>query len=60
LNAFSRAIKALFGDKADEIVLYIIEAIKDPYLRAILFTRTIEYKEQNKDRYAKTGNGPMT
>jgi transcriptional regulator with XRE-family HTH domain len=55
-----QAIKALFGDKADEIVLYIIEAIKDPFLRAILFTRAIEYKEQNKDRYAKTVDVPTT
>jgi transcriptional regulator with XRE-family HTH domain len=50
------AIKALFGDTADEVVLYIIDSIKDPFLRAILFTRAIEYKEQHKDRYDKTGD----
>jgi transcriptional regulator with XRE-family HTH domain len=54
------AIKVLFGDKADEVVLYIIESIKDPFLRAILFTRASEYKEQHKDRYAKTGEGSNT
>jgi transcriptional regulator with XRE-family HTH domain len=42
------AIEALFGDKADEVVLYMIEAIKDPFLRAILYTRASEYKEQQK------------
>jgi len=41
------AIKVLFGDKADEVVLYMIEAIKDPFLRAILFTRASEYKDLN-------------
>jgi transcriptional regulator with XRE-family HTH domain len=50
------AIKALFGDKADEVVLYLIEAIKDPFLRAILYTRASEYKEQHKNRYDKTGD----
>ena len=50
------AIKALFGDKADEVVLYLIEAIKDPFLRAILYTRASEYKEQYKNRYDKTGD----
>ena len=42
------AIESLYGDKADEVVLYLIEAIKDPFLRAILFARAIEYKEQYK------------
>ena len=42
------AIKALYGDKAEELVLYLVEAIKDPYLRAVLYTRAIEYKEQHK------------
>ncbi len=48
------AIKALFGDKADELVLYLIEAIKDPFLRAILFTRASEYKEKHKNQLDKT------
>jgi len=51
------AIELLFGDKADELVFYLIEAIKDPFLRAILFTRASDYKEQHKDRYAKPGEG---
>jgi hypothetical protein len=42
------AIKALFGDKTDEVVLYLIEAIKDPFLRSILYFRATEYKEQQK------------
>ena len=42
------AIKALFGDNADKVVLYMIDAIKDPFLRAILYTRASEYKEQHK------------
>jgi transcriptional regulator with XRE-family HTH domain len=42
------AIETLYGDKADEVVLYLLEAIKDPFLRAILYTRAIEYKEQHK------------
>jgi hypothetical protein len=42
------AIKVLFGDKADEVVLYMIDAIKDPFLRSILYTRASEYKEQHK------------
>jgi transcriptional regulator with XRE-family HTH domain len=42
------AIESLYGDKADELVLYLIEAIKDPYLKAILYTRASEYKEQQK------------
>jgi transcriptional regulator with XRE-family HTH domain len=50
------AIKALFGDKADAVVLYLIEAIKDPFLRAILYTRASEYKEQHKNRCDKTGD----
>jgi transcriptional regulator with XRE-family HTH domain len=48
------AIKALFGDKADELVWYLIEAIKDPFLRAILFTRASEYKEKHKNQLDKT------
>jgi hypothetical protein len=39
LNTKEEAIKALFGDKADEVVLYLLEAIKDPFLRAIMYTR---------------------
>ncbi|MFC2146176.1 hypothetical protein ACFLRT_02315 [Acidobacteriota bacterium] len=35
------AIKALFGDKADEVVLFLLDAIKDPFLRAIMYTRVI-------------------
>jgi transcriptional regulator with XRE-family HTH domain len=50
------AIKALFADKADEVVLYLLDAIKDPFLRAIMFTRVSEYKEQHKNRYDKTGD----
>jgi len=42
------AIEALFGDKADEVVLYLLDAIKDPFLRAIMYTRASEYKEQQK------------
>ena len=42
------AIKVLFGDKADEVLLYMIDVIKDPFLRAILYTRASEYKEQQK------------
>jgi transcriptional regulator with XRE-family HTH domain len=42
------AIESLYGDKADELILYLIEAIRDPYLRAILYTRANEYKEQQK------------
>jgi hypothetical protein len=54
------AIKSLFGDKADEVVSYLLDAIKDPFIRAILFTRASEYKEQHKDRYDKTGEGSNT
>ena len=50
------AIKALFGDKADEVVVYLIDAIKDPFIRAIMYTRVIEYKEQHKNQYDKTGD----
>jgi hypothetical protein len=42
------AIEALFGDKADEVVSYLLEAIKDPFLRSILYFRATEYKEQQK------------
>ena len=49
------AINALFGDKADEVVRYMIEAIRDPFLRAILFTRANEYKEQHINFFHKTG-----
>ena len=54
------AIQALFGDKADEVVLYMLEAIKDPFLRAILYTRAIEHKEKHKNRYDKTGDASNT
>ena len=42
------AIEALFGDKVDEVVLYLLEAIKDPFLRSILYFRATEYKDQQK------------
>ena len=48
------AIEALFGDNADKVVLYLIEAIKDPYLKSILFARAIESKEQHKNLFDKT------
>ena len=48
------AIKALFGDKADEMILYLMEAIYDPFLRAIMYTSVNDYKKENKDRYDKT------
>jgi transcriptional regulator with XRE-family HTH domain len=48
------AIKKLFGDKVDEVLLFLLEAIKDPFLRAILFTRVSEYKGHQKNLYDKT------
>jgi transcriptional regulator with XRE-family HTH domain len=54
------AIKALFADKADEVVLYLLNAIKDPFLRAIMFTRASEYKEQHKNSFDKTGDASKT
>jgi transcriptional regulator with XRE-family HTH domain len=54
------AIKALFGDKADEVILYLIDAIKDPFLRAIMYTRVIEHKEQHKNRFDKIGDESKT
>ena len=48
------AIKALFGDKADEVVLFLLDAIKDPFLRAIMYTRVIEYQEKHKSSLDKT------
>jgi transcriptional regulator with XRE-family HTH domain len=54
------AIKALFGDKADEVVVYLIDAIKDPFIRAIMYTRVIEYKDQYKNRYDKTSDETKT
>jgi hypothetical protein len=50
------AIEALFGDKVDEVLLYLIEAIKIPYLKSILFARAIEAKEQHKDLSEKKKN----
>jgi transcriptional regulator with XRE-family HTH domain len=50
-----QAIKALFGDKADEVVSYLLDAIKNPFLRAVMYTRVSEYKEQHKDLFDKTG-----
>jgi transcriptional regulator with XRE-family HTH domain len=50
------AIKALFGDKANEMVLFLLDAIKDPFLSAIMFTRVIEYKDRHKNMYDKTGD----
>jgi hypothetical protein len=52
-----QAIKALFGDRADEMVSYLLDAIKNPFLRAVMYTRVIDYKEQHKDLYDKTGEG---
>ena len=49
------AIKALFGDNADDMVLYLLDAIYDPFLRAIMYTSVNEYKKENKDRYYKNG-----
>jgi len=43
------AIKVLFGDKADDLVLYLLEAMKDPFLKAIMFTKIIEYKSSQKN-----------
>ena len=54
------AIKALFADKADEVVLYLLDAIKDPFLRAIMYTRASEYKEQHKNRFDTTGDESKT
>ena len=48
------AIEALYGDTADKVLLYLIEAIKDPFLKAILFARAIESKEQHKNLFDKT------
>ena len=45
------AIKTLFGDNADKVVLYLVDAINDPYLKSILFARAIESKEQHKDLF---------
>jgi len=42
------AIKVLFGDKADELVLYLLEAMKDPFLKAFLYTKSTEYKSPQK------------
>jgi len=36
------------------VVLYLLDAIKDPFLRAILFARAIESKEQHKNLFDKT------
>jgi transcriptional regulator with XRE-family HTH domain len=47
------AIKALFGENVDKVVLYLIEAINDPYLKSILFARAIESTEQHKDLFDK-------
>ncbi len=47
-------IEAIFGDKADEMVLYLLDAIEDPFLRAIMFHSVNEYKKQNKERYDKS------
>ncbi|MGD2091155.1 MAG: hypothetical protein PVH61_33580 [Candidatus Aminicenantes bacterium] len=50
------AIEVLYGDKADEVVLFPVDAIKDPFLRAIMYTRVIEYIDQHKNRFDKTGD----
>ena len=47
------AIQVLFGDRADEVVLFLVDAIKDPFLRAIMYTRVIEYKDRHKNLYDK-------
>ena len=44
----AEAIEALFGDKADELVMYLLDAMKDPFLRAFLYTKSIEYKSPQK------------
>jgi len=43
------AIEALFGDKADELVSYLLDAMKDPFLRAVLYTKCIEHKVRQKN-----------
>ena len=50
------AINVLFGDKADDMVLFLLDAIKDPFLRAIMFNSVIEYKDKHKNLYDKTGD----
>jgi transcriptional regulator with XRE-family HTH domain len=53
-------IKAIFGDRADDMVLFLLDAIKDPFLRAIMFNSVIEYKDKHKDLYDKTGDSSKT
>jgi hypothetical protein len=36
------------------MVLYLLDAIEDPFLRAIMFHSVNEYKKQNKERYDKS------
>ena len=43
------AIETLYGDKADGLILYLIEAIRDPFLKAILYTKITEYKSRQKN-----------
>jgi len=43
------AIEALFGDKADDLVSYLLEAMKDPFLRAVLYTKCIEHKSRQQN-----------
>ncbi len=50
------AIKALFGDKANDMVLFLLDAIKDSFLSAIMFTKVLEYKDQLKNLHDKTGD----
>jgi hypothetical protein len=57
---YEEGIKALFGDKADEMVLFLLDAIKDPFLRAIMFNSVIEYKDKHKNLYDKTGDASKT
>jgi transcriptional regulator with XRE-family HTH domain len=45
------AIEALYGDKVDEVLLNLLEIIKDPLIRAILYTRAIEHKEKHKSLF---------
>lgn len=38
------------------MVLFLLDAIKDPFLSAIMFTKVIEYKDQHKNLYDKTSD----
>ena len=47
------AIEVLFGDKTDEVLLNLLEFIKDPLTRAVLYTRALEHKKDHKDLFDK-------